>query len=125
MAKRPPALRAECSVARAAEAVRRDGRRGNGRRGDRLDLQVGYQHPAAAVWALTNWESTMTTTRQYRFLLLATLGFVTVMGCSNAGFWPWKTAAIATSADGESADSKKSEEELPPKEAGTGLYGRR
>ena len=59
----------------------------------------------------------MTTIRNFRFLLLAVLGFVTGMGCTSAGFSPWTTAAITTSADGQSTDSKRAEKELPPKEA--------
>ena len=59
----------------------------------------------------------MTTTGQYQILLLATLGFVTGMGCTSAGFSPWTTASLAASSDGESKDSKQAEGELPPQEA--------
>lgn len=59
----------------------------------------------------------MTATGQYRFLLLAAFGLVTGMGCTNAGFLPWKSASLATSSAGESADSKPAEGELPPKDA--------
>ena len=44
----------------------------------------------------------MTAIHRCHILLLATLGFVTGMGCTNAGVWPWKTASLATSSDGES-----------------------
>ncbi|MGO9108434.1 MAG: tetratricopeptide repeat protein [Thermoguttaceae bacterium] len=59
----------------------------------------------------------MTTTCQYRFLLLVTFGFVTATGCTSPGLPPWNTASQATSSDSESAASAQSKEELPPKEA--------
>jgi Flp pilus assembly protein TadD len=59
----------------------------------------------------------MTTNCPYRILLLAALGFAAAAGCTNTGFLPWKTTSPATSADGESAASTASREELPPKEA--------
>ena len=59
----------------------------------------------------------MTTTIQYRFLLLATLGFATAMGCTSPGFLPWNTASLATSSDAESAASGETARGIPPKEA--------
>ncbi len=59
----------------------------------------------------------MTTLRQSRFLLLIVLGFATLMGCTNPSFTPWKTSSCASSSDYEATGSKRTEEELPPKEA--------
>ncbi len=59
----------------------------------------------------------MTATRQYQFLLLATLGFVTATGCTSPGFLPWSTASQPTASESGSAASDASHEELPPKEA--------
>jgi Tfp pilus assembly protein PilF len=59
----------------------------------------------------------MTATCQSRFLLLVALGFATALGCTNAGFPPWKSASPAVSSDSESAASAHSNQELPPKEA--------
>jgi Tfp pilus assembly protein PilF len=55
--------------------------------------------------------------RNYRFLLFGVLGMASWLGCSSLGFSPAKTDPVSQSSDDESADSKQSHEELPPKEA--------
>ncbi len=58
----------------------------------------------------------MTILRQYPILLLASLGFVTCIGCTNSGFLPWKSTS-PDSAESGLATTGKSDGELPPKEA--------
>ena len=59
----------------------------------------------------------MTTTRKSRIALVGLLGFAAFVGCTNPGLTPWKSGSLASSSEGESAESKQSKEELPPKEA--------
>ena len=70
-------------------------------------------------------EFTMTTTRQYRFLLFATLGFVTATGCTSSGFLPWSTASLATSSESESAASGAVRRGTSSQRGRTRLFGRR
>jgi Tfp pilus assembly protein PilF len=59
----------------------------------------------------------MTAAGQFRFLLLAALGFVAGMGCTGMGFSPRNTASLAPSSENESTGFRQPEGELPPKEA--------
>ena len=85
----------------------------------------GGGHLAAEAWRLLVWLvrkslqnrklPAMTATGQFRFLLLAALGFVAGMGCTGMGFSPWNTASLAPSSENESTVSDNPRGNFLPK----------